>query len=120
MRTALLATLASIALPGGLSRGFDVTACGQTAPERDVGVLQVDLSGFSGACVTLEDRASLQLNGHTITGGTIAVHCVENCSVTGPGALSQNSIGRSTTSASIRCSSTRTRPPSGRTTAGSP
>jgi len=89
----------------------DVTSCDQQIPAGTVGTLQSDLDcSGSGACsnaapcstdadcsggfcvysgdhgLTLGDRATLQLNGHTLTNG--AVLCSRSCAVAGPGTLS--------------------------------
>ena len=89
----------------------DVTSCDQQIPAGTVGTFQSDLDcSGSGACTNaapcstdadcssgpcvysgdhglmLGDRASLQLNGHTLTNG--AVLCSRSCAVAGPGTLS--------------------------------
>ena len=99
----VLATLAAQAV--------DITACDQTVPRDDTGNLLVDLvcpsDPFcadqpatacttdaecpSGPCVyprgvTLDHRATLQLNGHSITGGFISVDTIgKKHTVVGPG-----------------------------------
>src|SRR5215472_11906574 len=70
----------------GRAAATDITACGQTIVRKDTGVLTVDLSCSSSAeGVFLDDKATLQLNGHTITGG--GVECIASCTVTGPGTI---------------------------------
>lgn len=53
---------------------IDVTSCGATLPETDTGVLQVDLdcAGAGPYGVRLLRKATLDLNGHSITGGPVA------------------------------------------------
>jgi hypothetical protein len=71
-----LALLCSILL-GSVAWGLDVTSCGTTVPAGDTGVLTTDLVcspvpvGAFG--VQLGDRSTLDLAGHTITGGITGV-----------------------------------------------
>jgi hypothetical protein len=61
-----------------------ITTCGQSVPTRQIGSLQVDLTCPSSAnSVFLEDRATLNLNNHTIAGSTLV--CVRSCTIIGPG-----------------------------------
>src|SRR5512138_517192 len=69
------------------AHALDVTTCDQTVPSFEVGVLQTDLvcpnpntlEGCIGAgsgapaAVRLEANATLQMNGHSITGGCFGV-----------------------------------------------
>lgn len=62
----------------------DVTECGQHIPRRETGVLQQDLVCPGGTGVTME-RATLDLNGHSITmqGAAGGVYCFgPRCTVT--------------------------------------
>ncbi len=80
--------LALVAFVAGRAAATDVTTCGQTVVDRDIGVLQVDLDcPDSAAAVFLGDRATLAVGGHTITGG--GVQCAEKCVVLGPGTIQQ-------------------------------
>jgi hypothetical protein len=86
----------------------DLTACDQQVPFGAVAVLQTDLDcSGSGTCadaspctvdgdctigscdyesgIVLGNKATLQMNGHTLTNG--AVTCTGSCTVTGPGSL---------------------------------
>jgi hypothetical protein len=70
------------------ARAVDVTACGQVVPANQIGVLQVDLTTCpsSAVGVFLQDRATLDLNGHTIASGAVGVRCMDRrCTVHGPG-----------------------------------
>lgn len=70
----------------GRAAATDVTACGQTIAARDTGVLTVDLtcsSSVDGAL--LGDKATLDLNGHTLSGA--GVYCTTSCTVKGPGTI---------------------------------
>ena len=63
---------------------LDITACNTTVPPRETGVLQADLlcaGEFAG--VTLENLATLDMNGHSIRGPAVkGVICTErNCAV---------------------------------------
>lgn len=72
----------------GRAAAMDVTACGQTVSERFTGVVQDDLDcPDSAQAVFLLDRATLDLAGHTITGG--GVYCAGTCIVHGPGVIRQ-------------------------------
>ena len=48
------------------AHALDVTSCGQTVPARETGFLQADLACPSGVGVHLADKATLDLNGHTL------------------------------------------------------
>ena len=86
----------------------DVTSCGQYLRPGDVGTLQADIdcSGAPEQCsqanvdscggdpsctdagcagIMLGDRATVVLNGHTLTSGV--VYCVGKCTVVGPGTI---------------------------------
>ena len=67
----LALTLATVPNAGA----YDVTTCHQRVPTGQVGVLQTDLTctDAGGPNVTLSQRATLLLNGHTISGGYIGV-----------------------------------------------
>ena len=81
-------TLALLLLVAAADRATatDVTACGQTVAARDTGVLTADLTCSSSAeGVFLEERATLDLGGHTISGG--GVLCGGSCTVKGPGTI---------------------------------
>jgi len=88
---------------------LDITACGQTVPRGDIGVLQVDLvctDDVTPIAVNLEPNAGLDLNGHTISGGGAGVGCfgpARSCTIRGPGVISgatmngiaaNNAVGR--------------------------
>lgn len=74
---------------------LDITTCSVTVPSGETGVLQVDLDCQPGDlhAVALEDRAALDLNGHTVTNprhfaSGAAVRCFGRCTVVGPGLIS--------------------------------
>jgi hypothetical protein len=87
----------------------DVTTCGQTVPDREIGVLQTDLvcpnpgtiddclSPTAPVAVNLAKRGSLDLNGHTITGGCYGVRTASDYhgrhTITGPGTITGAVIG---------------------------
>ena len=88
----LVATLA--VLLGVVGTGFaqvEVTECGQVVPARQTGVLMVDLDcpvEAGSAVVTLEERASLEMNGHTISGGWQGVQVLgRRGTIRGPGQI---------------------------------
>jgi len=92
MRT--IATAAFLALSVSAALAVDVTTCAlptlgdtvQTIPPGETAVLQADLSGCHYA-VALENNATLQFNGHTISDcGVYAVVCLgRHCTIEGPG-----------------------------------
>jgi len=85
----LLAVLSLVALTPVSGRGFDVTACGQTVPPREVGRLVSDLDctgiPFPDVLTWLESGAVLDLQGHTMVEGQI--RCQRRCEVRGPGTI---------------------------------
>jgi hypothetical protein len=82
-----------IAAMGGIVLGalparaqVSITECGQTVPERETGILSTDLvcpGGVGTFGVALENRATLDLAGHTLAEGTTGVRCLgRRCAVT--------------------------------------
>jgi hypothetical protein len=75
------------------AQAVDVT-CGQTVADDTVGVLVADLSCPGSSIITLGRRATLQLNGHSLSatapnGGQVGIACPEGpCRVEGPGQVS--------------------------------
>ncbi len=87
----ILLSLALLLLAGAAS-ALDIATCDVTVPRGEVGVLVADLNcGPSyeddSYAVWLENGATLDLAGHTITGPQFAVYCVRKCTVVGPGTL---------------------------------
>ena len=67
-----------------------ITACGQTVPDRETGTLAADLvCSSSASAVFVGDRATLDLDSHTITG---EVQCVSSCTIVGPGEVGNTSF----------------------------
>jgi hypothetical protein len=123
MRAPILIAIGLLLSGATGASALDVTACGQTVPAGETGVLQGDLdcATSSGSCflfptdpqpepnaacssddecgggvhsgtgfcaragVLLERRATLQMNGHTLSGA--GVRCDGPCSVSGPGEI---------------------------------
>jgi hypothetical protein len=80
----------------------DVTDCGQVVPAGETGVLQADLDCAATnviAGVLLRDGATLDLNGHTLSGGKsplivgVASDAARSCAIVGPGVISGSSEG---------------------------
>lgn len=71
MRAALL----SVMLASSVLHAADVTTCGQTILGGEVGTLVTDLdcTGIPAAAVYMYPGATLQMNGHTLTGGLSGV-----------------------------------------------
>jgi len=103
-----LTVLLVLAVLSARAHAVDITACGTPVPARQAGVLQADLdcSGIFLSCdslgatdcindptctdagcagVVLGERATLQMNGHTIANG--AVFCAGRCAISGPGTI---------------------------------
>ena len=82
---------AIVLFSASLSRAGNITSCGQVVATGDVGIVQNDLScptGGTSPAVLVNERGTLMLNGHTITGGGIGVHCAGRaCRVYGPGEI---------------------------------
>src|SRR5262249_27495459 len=79
----------------------DITTCGQTVAANDTGTLQADISGCPYG-VIVGDRATLQMNGHSISGtGVNGVSCTGGtCTVVGPGEIFGGNEGIGTSAAS--------------------
>jgi hypothetical protein len=86
MRTAYPA-LALVCAVGTEAAPLDITTCGQTVPVAQTGVLQADLDcPTTASAILMENYATLQLNSHTIKGGSFGVSCGPlRCTVIGPG-----------------------------------
>lgn len=90
LAASVLALLISSAAPAA---AFDVTACYQTIPEGETGVLRNDLAcdGSGGPNVNVGRHSKLDLNGHTISGGYIGVATspghIGECEIYGPGEI---------------------------------
>jgi hypothetical protein len=82
MRTASRLALSIVLSFASVSHAVDITACDQDVPAGQLGVLTVDLDcganmvpGSYG--VELERSATLDMQGHTITGAEWAVYCAD-------------------------------------------
>lgn len=89
MLKSFLGTLAVCLLCANPALAVDVSECGQPLAEGDTAVLIADLNCGALVGVLMPSRATLDLNGHSITSDTVAVHCnPKNCTILGPGSLS--------------------------------
>src|SRR5215470_1530656 len=103
--TVLMAIVAS-----GSASAMDVSTCGQFVPTGESAVLTTDLAcaqtatfPFSAQGLVLDGGASVDLNGHSITGDDsgIGISCTpqgrgtlrEPCRVTGPGTVAGFELG---------------------------
>jgi hypothetical protein len=98
IRRVVLVSLAL--LHPSLASALDITTCGQTVPRGQVGELRADLDCSGGAFaagVTLEDRATLRLNGHRVNGpvtGSHVIHAIgRKGKVVGPGEVHTSDLG---------------------------
>jgi hypothetical protein len=91
----LLRMLFALCLLHSSARAFDITACGQAVGAGEVGDLRTDFACPSGVGVHLSTGGTVNLNGHTITGGgtlkgtgvTCSGRRHEFCVVNGPGLI---------------------------------
>jgi len=88
----------SVLLCAGPVAAVDITTCGEAVPNYDVGILQADLdcSLDPVVAISLGERATLFLNGHSIIAAptATAVACnVRRCKVLGPGDISGGHVG---------------------------
>jgi len=97
MRTIGSACLLGL-LVAGLARAADIASCGTTVASLDTGRLVADLDCTGSSGVQLSDRSTLDMNGHSITGGTFAAACMGSCTVVGPGDM-RGATGYALTSA---------------------
>src|SRR5262249_29265390 len=101
-----LVVVASALLVVWSRAGADVsiTACGQSVPARQTGSLEADLvCPSSASSVFLDDRATLDLNNHTIAGATVV--CLRSCTIMGPGEVGNTGSGGPFTDAILADSS---------------
>jgi hypothetical protein len=83
-RAAMLALL--LLATASRATTVEITDCGQTVPDRALGVLTTDVVCTSSATsVFVGERAKLDFRGHTITAG--GVWCHGACSLRGPGTI---------------------------------
>ncbi len=113
----------SVAVFVRAAAGFEVTQCGQVVPAHETGVLAASLActvpygglcpdnvtpciiaedcpgmaSCNGGAVILQDHATLDLNGKTLSltppGLGVGVLCVDRCEVHGPGSISGFGVG---------------------------
>jgi hypothetical protein len=97
--------LALVPMLRGSASAVDVSSCAQEIPPGATGTLSADLACTPGGVgVLLNQDSTLELNGHSITGGSVAVSLAgKKCAIVGPGELAgsdgggliaQNNIGR--------------------------
>ena len=96
MRGQLFASVVALFFAGS-AHALPITACGQTVPTGETAELMNDLICMDRYGVTLEDGATLNLNGFSITGpgsGGVGVLCDSGgCAVSGPGDISHFDSG---------------------------
>jgi hypothetical protein len=82
------------AAPAVRGERIPVTACQQEIT-RGTGELTVDLdcSADPLAVGVSVNRGNLHLNGHSITGASIGVACMDHCKIYGPGTINGNGVG---------------------------
>ncbi len=90
-------TAVLVAAITGSAHAGDISQCGTVVPEREVGVLQVDLDcGVLPRGVTLQRWARLELNGHRLQGGQTAVFAElrkGSVAINGPGEIAGAGTG---------------------------
>ncbi len=90
---AVVVLLTALVVPSAYAADpvVEVTACGQIVPAKTRGILTADLdcTGSASAAVTLMKKATLDLQGFTLTGGSANVACYKRCD--GGGCVNQGS-----------------------------
>ena len=81
-----LLTAALLFLSAGTTSATVITACGQEFSGSAVLNADLDCTGFGGYAVTMHG-GKLLMNGHTITGGQVGIHCDAPTRIVGPGAV---------------------------------
>lgn len=76
----VIALLAGTAVAGAVPAAIQVTECGQRIPPRTTGFLSADLTCQGGRGVILEQNATFDLGGFTLSGAQPAVVCEGACS----------------------------------------
>ena len=78
----------SLSTPAAVSSAqVEITTCGQAVFGQSATLMaDLDCSGSSAPGIEA-GGASIELNGHTITGGTHGISCDGKCSVEGPGTI---------------------------------
>jgi len=99
----------TIALTVAPAPAVDITACNQTVPAGEVGVLRANLVCDGAYAVFLDSRATLLLSGHSLAGPDEAVDadgvgCLDDCTVSGPGEISGFEEGIVTNAKLVRVS----------------
>lgn len=91
LASAFAVTLVLIAIPV-FAGPIDISECGQGQTLKGPAVLTRDLDCTGHSFHAVEIVGKLDLNGHTITAGRqrLAVHCLGNCSVVGPGTITSD------------------------------
>ncbi len=85
----MLAVLSIAAAAPDASGQVFIDGCNQTVPARLIGVVQTDVSCPSGAgtvVVTIEDRGTLDLAAHVLSGAETGILCRGRCTITSTGA----------------------------------
>jgi hypothetical protein len=86
-----VAAVAIVSVSSLTASALDVTSCEQLVPKGQTGELQNDLNCAGEASgVGLDDRATLRLNGHRVTGPTTLplINALGSATIVGPGELS--------------------------------
>ena len=88
------AIVATTAAPGIAEDSAPLTTCEATVHGRNRLIADLDCSAAAGPAVILENGASLDLGGFTLTAGPIGVRClVGRCKITGPGTIRRVALG---------------------------
>jgi hypothetical protein len=97
MRWRAIVIVASL-LDAVCARALDISTCGGEVPVAEEARLLTDLACSGDFAILLHNRATLDLDGHTITlvrsgGNQVAVQCVTDCTVIGGAALPGSIVG---------------------------
>jgi hypothetical protein len=93
-----VAIVATTTAPCVAEDSAPITACETTVHGRNHLIGDLDCSAATGPAIILENGASLDLGGFTLTGATIGVRClVGRCKITGPGTIRRVAPGDQST-----------------------
>lgn len=88
---ALLACLVIAATAAPVAAQTVVTTCGQETHGAAVLNADLDCTGFAGYALTMHG-GTLAMNGFTIRGGLVGVHCDLTCKILGPGTITETTF----------------------------
>src|SRR6185503_8238139 len=84
----LATTMVASAVTPCVADPTPVFGCGVSIRGRNVLTADMDCSSLNGPAILMENGASLDLGGFTVTANTIGIRCLEGkCKIEGPGTI---------------------------------